>query len=416
MDVEIITIGDELLIGQVVDTNSVWMAKELEKEGFRVTWKTAVGDVDTHISEAIDAAMKRAKVVLLTGGIGPTKDDITRNTLCRYFDSGLHFSEEVYQNILQMFHCSGREMNALTRLQAMVPDKCTVVRNRAGTAPCMWFDRDGRVLVSMPGVPHEMQWLMTNEIIPRLTQVFGRDAYIRHHTVWVTGYSESALALTLESFEAELPPFVKLAYLPQAGLIRLRLSACTGSDEKALQAIAGEKEKLHTLLGCHILSEEDKAPEALIGEALLAKGLRMGTAESCTGGTIASKITSVAGSSRYFAGSVVSYSNHVKRGLLGVSERDLQEHGAVSREVVEQMARGALQALDCDCVVATSGIAGPEGGTADKPVGMVWIAVGRKGEVISRCFRFGSTLREVNIARASNTALLMLLELLNKAV
>jgi nicotinamide-nucleotide amidase len=413
MDVEIITIGDELLIGQVVDTNSAWMGGQLEKEGFRVVWKTAVGDVESNILEAIDVAMKRAHVVLLTGGLGPTKDDITRNTLCRYFSSKLRFSEDVYENILQIFNHSGRAMNALTREQAMIPDACTVIRNQAGTAPCTWFERDGKTLVSMPGVPYEMKWLMTNEIIPRLKKAFRQDVYIHHHTVWVSGYGESALALELAHFESEMPPFMKLAYLPQPGLVRLRLSAYAGSEEEASLAVAGQREKLLALLDGHILAEEDRAPEVLIGDALLAQGLTMGAAESCTGGRIAAMITSVAGSSRYFAGSVVSYSNEVKYRVLGVSERDLRTYGAVSQAVVEQMALGAIRTLGCDCAVATSGIAGPEGGTPGKPVGTVWIAAARQEQVVSECYRF-STLREANIVRASTTALLMLLRLLGK--
>jgi nicotinamide-nucleotide amidase len=412
MDVEIITIGDELLIGQVVDTNSAWMGEQLEKEGFRVAWKTSVGDVESNILEAIGVAMKRVHVVLLTGGLGPTKDDITRDTLCRYFDSKLRFSEDVYENILQIFNHSGRAMNTLTREQAMVPDACTVIRNQAGTAPCTWFERDGKALVSMPGVPYEMKWLMTNEVIPRLKQAFRQDVFIRHHTVWVSGYSESALALELALFEAELPPFMKLAYLPQPGLVRLRLSAYAGSEE-ALLSVAGQREKLLALLAGHILTEEDKSPEVLIGDVLLARGLTMGAAESCTGGRIAAMITAVAGSSRYFAGSVVAYSNGVKYRALGVSERDLQKYGAVSQTVVEQMALGAIRTLGCDCAVATSGIAGPEGGTPDKPVGTVWIAAARQKRLVSECYRFG-TLREANIIRASNTALLMLLKLLNE--
>jgi nicotinamide-nucleotide amidase len=413
MDTEIITIGDELLIGQVIDTNSAWMGEQLEKEGFRVVRKTTVGDAEPNISEAIDEAMKRVNLVLLTGGLGPTKDDITRHTLCRYFDSGLHFSEEVYEDILQLFNHSGRAMNALTRGQAMVPDRCTVIRNRAGTAPCTWFERGGKVLVSMPGVPYEMEWLMTNEIIPRLKQAFRQDMYIRHHTVWVSGYAESELALKLADFEAELPPFMKLAYLPQPGLVRLRLSACAGSREEALQPVAAQREKLLALLAGHILAEEDRPPEALIGDALLARGLTMGAAESCTGGRIAAMITSTAGCSRYFAGGIVSYSNEAKHRALGVSEQDLQKHGAVSRTVAEQMALGAIRALGCDCAVATSGIAGPGGGTPGKPVGTVWIAAARQERLVSECYRFG-TMREANIVRASNTALLMLLKLLGE--
>jgi nicotinamide-nucleotide amidase len=413
MDVEIITIGDELLIGQVLDTNSAWMGGQLEKDGFRVIQKTTVGDVEADILGAVGAAMGRAQVVLLTGGIGPTKDDVTRHTLCRYFDSSLCFSEEVYENILLIVRHAGRAMNSLTRDQAMVPDKCTVVQNRAGTAPCMWFERDGKVLVSMPGVPHEMKWLMTNEIIPRLKQAFRRDVFIRHQTLWVSGYSESALALELEPFEKELPSLMKLAYLPQPGLVRLRLSTYAGSEDEALQSMARQRDKLYARLEGHILSGEDRAPEELIGERLLAKGLTMATAESCTGGRIASMITSVPGCSRYFTGSVVSYSNEVKSKVLGVSEGDLREHGAVSREVVEQMAQGVIRALNCDCALATSGIAGPEGGTPGKPVGTVWIAASVSNQTVSECYRFG-TIREMNITRAANTALLMLLGLLNE--
>ncbi|MDR1918479.1 MAG: CinA family nicotinamide mononucleotide deamidase-related protein [Tannerellaceae bacterium] len=414
MNVEIITIGDELLIGQVIDTNSAWMGEQLEKEGFRVVRKTAVGDVEEAIWEALDSALRRSPVVLLTGGIGPTKDDITRATLCKYFGSELHFSEVVYEDIQRIFAHAGRPMNELTRLQAMVPDRCTLIRNLAGTAPCTWFEREGRVVASMPGVPHEMQWLMSHELIPRLKAAFPQDVFIRHHTVWVSGYGESALAMELEAFEAGLPPCVKLAYLPQPGLVRLRLSAYTESAEEGAQAIAREGEKLAGLLSGHIISEEDKAPEVLIGELLLAQGLTMATAESCTGGRIAGMITSVPGSSRYFAGGVVAYSNEVKQRALGVSPRDLEAYGAVSQVVVEQMAVGVLAALGCDCAVATSGVAGPGGGTPDKPVGTVWIAAACQDKLVSASYRF-SSLREMNIARASNTALLMLLGLLAEA-
>ncbi|MDR1880594.1 MAG: CinA family nicotinamide mononucleotide deamidase-related protein [Tannerellaceae bacterium] len=413
MDVHIITIGDELLIGQVIDTNSAWMGEQLEREGFRTTWRTTVGDTESDILEAIDNAMHRTGggIVLLTGGLGPTKDDITLRALCRYFDCGLHFSQAAYDNIAGLFQASGRAMNRLTRDQAMVPDACTVIQNRAGTAPCTWFEREGNVLVSMPGVPSEMKWLMKHEVLPRLKQRYGRDLAIRHRTTWVGGYSESALAIALTAFEEELPPFMKLAYLPEPGLIRLRLSAYTGDEPEAEKAIAEQREKLHRLLEGHILSEEEGAPEEQVGQALLRRKLRMGTAESCTGGRIAGMITSVAGSSRYFTGGIVAYDNEVKRRLLGVPEEALERYGAVSQAVVEQMALGAIRALGCDCAVATSGIAGPDGGTPEKPVGTVWIAAAWNGRVISRCYRF-SAVREMNIARASGTALLMLLELL----
>ena len=411
MNVQIVTIGDELLIGQVLDTNSAWMGQQLGKEGFQVTWRNAVGDVEEDIFEAIDAALSRARIVLLTGGIGPTKDDITLSVLCKYFGCELVFSQEVYENISEIVGRSGRKINALTKDQALVPDNCTVIQNKAGTAPCTWFERDGRVLVSMPGVPYEMKWLMTNEIIPRLKKKFMQDVYIKHQTTLVGGYAESDLAIKLTDFENALPPFVKLAYLPQPGLIRLRLSAYSGNKEQAEQAINEQKGKLHQLIAENILAEEDKPVEELVGELLLNQKLTIGTAESCTGGHIASKITSIPGSSRYFKGSVVAYCNEAKHEVLGVSEEALSAYGAVSQTVVEQMALGAIRVLGCDCAVAVSGIAGPDGGTPEKPVGTVWIAAALNGKVISECYHF-STIREMNIARSSNMALLMLIKLL----
>jgi nicotinamide-nucleotide amidase len=411
MNAEIITIGDELLIGQVVDTNSAWMGRELNDAGFQVIRKTVAGDEEEEIIAAIDAANRRVPLVLVTGGLGPTRDDITLRALCRYFGSRLHFSEEVYAGIERIFHRHGRIINDLTRHQAMVPDGCTVICNQAGTAPCTWFERDGHVLVSMPGVPSEMKWLMTHEVLPRLKKQFRRDVYIRHQSFWVGGYTESALAMHLAGFEDSLPAFVKLAYLPQAGMIRLRLSACARREEETGQAIAVWQKQLETLLDGHILSSEDKNIEIIVGEQLRERGLTVGTAESCTGGAIAALLTSVAGSSAYFAGSVVAYADHVKQNVLGVSGIDLQRHGAVSREVVEQMARGAMRVLGCDCAVATSGIAGPGGGTAEKPVGTVWIAVACKETVVSKNCHF-TTVRELNVQRSVNTALLMLLELL----
>jgi nicotinamide-nucleotide amidase len=413
MNAAIITIGDELLIGQVVDTNSAWIGKLLNDNGFKVVHKAATGDNEQDIISAIDAANKKAPLILVTGGLGPTKDDITLRTLCKYYDCKLHFSEEVYQNIERIFTTSGRIINELTRNQAMVPDGCLVIQNQAGTAPCTWFERDGHILISMPGVPSEMKWLMTNEILPRLRKHFPQDLHIRHRTFWVNGYSESALAIKLSDFENQLPSFVKLAYLPQLGVLRLRLSAYTRNEKEAEDAISNLQRQLEEILDGYIMADGDHNLEVLVGEKLRSLGQTTGTAESCTGGAIAALLTSVAGSSDYFVGSIVAYANSVKQHILGVTESDLQKYGAVSRQVVEQMAKGALQVLGCDWAIATSGIAGPGGGTSEKPVGTIWIAVANKNKVISTQYHFNTT-REQNIQRTVNMALTLLLEMLNQ--
>jgi nicotinamide-nucleotide amidase len=413
MMVEIITIGDELLIGQVVDTNSAWMAEMLNDNGFVVQRKITVGDDADDIIKALDDARRRAPIVLVTGGLGPTKDDMTRHALCRYFNSDMHFSEETYENIERIFMKRNYRMNELTRNQAMVPDKAVIIRNEMGTAPCTWFENDGGVLVSMPGVPHEMKWLMSNEVLPRLREKFLQDVFIKHQTCWVAGYAESMLAIKLADFENDMPPFVKLAYLPQSGVIRLRLSAYADDEKKAVETLASLQRQLKEILNGHIIAEEDRNIEILAGEGLRSKGLTVGTAESCTGGAIAALITSVPGSSGYYLGSVVSYANEVKCNVLGVSEYDLAQYGAVSRQVVEQMAKGALKVLGCDYAIATSGIAGPGGGAPGKPVGTVWIAIAGKGNVTSREYRF-TNQRELNIRHTVNASLLMLLEELKK--
>lgn len=408
MTVEIITIGDELLIGQVVDTNSAWMGSLLNDNGFEVVHKTVTSDKAENIVSAVNAAGCRADVILITGGLGPTSDDLTLHALCDCFGASLRFSEEVYAHIEKIFSHRNLTMNELTRNQALVPDKATVIRNEAGTAPCTWFERDGKVFVSMPGVPAEMKWLMTHEVIPRLKKRFRQDLYIKHDTCWVTGYTESALAIELADFEKRLPSFVKLAYLPQAGIIRLRLSAYSRTSEEAETTLAALRKELEQRLHGQINPEGDKDIEVLVGERLRARGQTVGTAESCTGGAIAAALTSVAGSSDYYVGGVVSYSNALKHKLLNVSETDMERYGAVSRPVVEQMACGALRVLGCDYAVATSGLAGPGGGTAEKPVGTVWIAVAHGDDVVSNEFRF-SNVRDQNIRRTVNMSLLMLL-------
>ncbi|MEI6752596.1 MAG: competence/damage-inducible protein A [Paludibacter sp.] len=409
--IEIITIGDEILIGQIVDTNSAWMATELNKFGFELAQITSVHDNEHHIVESLDLALGRADVVLFTGGIGPTKDDITKQTLCKYFNTKLVFEESVIRNIEQLFSTRpGFTINELTRAQAMVPENCTLIQNVVGTAPVTWFEKNGKVIVSMPGVPYEMKNVMSTEIIPRLQNQF-KTPVLLHKTVQVYGYGESALALLIADWENELPDFISLAYLPNSRIVKLRLSGIS-DDMLALEfAINQQIDKLHQILGNAIVAFEDLPMEKIVSEILKSKGLTLSTAESCTGGNIAHQLTLIPGSSEFFKGSVVAYSNDIKSGVLGVSAEDIESQGAVSQTVVEQMAKGIRKLMNTDFAIATSGIAGPSGGTPNKPVGTVWISVCSADTLISQEFRFGS-LREQNIIRSTQAALLMLKEII----
>ena len=409
MFAELITIGDELLIGQVVDTNSAWMGRELNNIGIEVLRIVSVRDREEEILEAIDNAMKRVNIVLVTGGLGPTKDDITKQTLCKYFNTELIFSEEVFENVKRVL--AGKiPMNKLNKGQAMVPKNCTVINNPVGSASVSWFERDGKVLVSMPGVPQEMTTVMAESVLPKLHERFQTDV-IMHQTFLVQHYPESVLAEKLEAWEVALPDCIKLAYLPKLGIIRMRLTG-RGHDRKEVETLLNrEKAKLETILGEDIFSEEDTPLEVIIGELLKKRKLTVSTAESCTGGSIAERLTSIAGSSEYFKGSIVAYSNEVKKDLLYVSSETLEKYGAVSEETVVEMVKGAMKALKTDCAVATSGIAGPVGGTPEKPVGTVWIAAGYKNEI--RTYKQETNRgRAMNIERAGNNALLMLRDLL----
>lgn len=409
MFAEIITIGDELLIGQVADTNSAWMGQELNKIGIEVLRIVSIRDREKEIIEAIDNAMKRVNIVLVTGGLGPTKDDITKQTLCKYFQTELVFSEEIFENVKRVL--AGKiPMNELNRSQAMVPKDCIVINNPVGSASVSWFEKDGKVLVSMPGVPQEMIAVMTESVLPKLHKKFQTDVII-HQTFLVQHYPESILAEKLESWENTLPECIKLAYLPKLGIIRLRLTGRGENKEEVKNLLDREKVQLEKILGEDIVSEEDTPLEILVGELLKKKKLTVSTAESCTGGSIAARLTSVAGSSEYFNGSVVAYSNEVKMGLLHVSSETLQRYGAVSEETVTEMVKGAMKSLKTDCAVATSGIAGPGGGTPEKPVGTVWIAAGYKNE-IHTYKQETNRGRAMNIERAGNNALLMLRDLL----
>ncbi|WP_347223407.1 competence/damage-inducible protein A [Bacteroides congonensis] len=409
MFAEIITIGDELLIGQVIDTNSAWMGQELNKIGIEVLRVVSVRDREEEILEAIDNAMERVNIVLVTGGLGPTKDDITKQTLCKYFHTQLVFSEEVFENVKRVL--AGKiPMNALNKSQAMVPENCTVINNPVGSASVSWFEKDGKVLVSMPGVPQEMTAVMTGSVLPKLHERFQTDVII-HQTFLVQHYPESVLAEKLEPWESALPECIKLAYLPKLGIIRLRLTGRGQREEEVKKLLDCEKVKLEKILDDDIFSEEDVPLEIIVGELLRKKKLTVSTAESCTGGSIAARLTSIAGSSEYFNGSVVAYSNDVKMGLLHVSTETLERYGAVSEQTVIEMVKGAMKALKTDCAVATSGIAGPGGGTPEKTVGTVWIAAGYKNEI--RTYKQETNRgRAMNIERAGNNALLMLRDLL----
>ncbi len=410
--VEIITIGDEILIGQIVDTNSAWMAVELNKAGFEIAQITSVHDDKSHILESVDNAFQRADIVLMTGGIGPTKDDITKHTLCAYFNSELIFSSEEYAHIEQMFASRGRKVNALTKTQALVPQKALVIRNKLGTAPINWYNKEGKVLVSMPGVPYEMKAAMSDDIIPRLIQQFGVYQVV-HKTILVAGLPESELALKIADWENGLPQGVKLAYLPNFGVVKLRMSVSGDRASELHRKLEEETCKLTEILGSAILAYEDIPLEQLLGQKLKTLNLCLSTAESCTGGLIASKITSVPGSSDYFKGSVVAYDNQVKEEVLSVDPKLLLHHGAVSEEVVCAMSEGVAKLLRTQVSISTSGIAGPGGGSDEKPVGTVWISVRCESKVISRKYQFNLG-RNLNNERTFQAAVLMLLECLSQ--
>lgn len=408
--VEIITIGDEILIGQIVDTNSAWMATRLNQAGFELAQITSVHDDKAHITEALEHALKRADVVLFTGGIGPTKDDITKQTLCSYFNTRLVFNESVIRNIEKLFSARpGFTINELTRDQAMVPENCTLIQNTVGTAPITWFEKDNKVVVSMPGVPYEMKTVMQAEVIPRLQKRF-KTPFIVHKTIQVSGYPESVLALKIAGWENELPDFIRLAYLPNSGIVKLRLSGILDDVLSLEFAINQQVSKLTQLLGNAIVSYEDIPLEELTGLILKSESKTLSVAESCTGGNISHVLTSVPGSSGFFTGAVVAYSNDIKTRILHVSPEVLKEHGAVSQQVVEQMAAGVRKLMKTDYAIATSGVAGPSGGTDEKPVGTVWIAACSADTMFSREYHFGS-LRDQNIIRSTQAALLLLKEI-----
>lgn len=411
MKYSVIVIGDELLIGQVTDTNSGWIAREFAPYGWAAKSVKVIADDAQEIKKAIDEAFAQTDVVLMTGGLGPTKDDITKQTLCEYFGGEMYYDEETAANVLEVVNKRGIKLNEYTRLQAMVPTSCRVIQNTVGTAPLMWFEKDNKVLVSMPGVPFETTTMMKAAVMPQLLEKFSNNMNIEHRTLVVTGIIESLLAMKLNDFELALPQFIHLAYLPQPGIIRLRLTGTCDDKESLHDSMNKAIEQLHETVGEYIQCDEDKPLAAIIGDKLREKGLTMASAESCTGGNIAHEITRIAGSSEYFTGSVTCYDTKVKINQLGVLQEVVDKYTVVSQPVVEQMVQGVCDLLGCDCSVATSGIAGPGGGTEENPVGTVWMAAKCKDKIVSQVKHLpGDRDRVIN--RATTEALLLLLSLL----
>lgn len=388
MNVGILNIGDELLIGQVVNTNASRMSQKMIAAGMEVVEVCTIADDGTAIREGLERLLGKCDAVLMTGGLGPTKDDITKHTLCDFFGSRLVENAEALANVKRIFDARGYELTEVNRQQAWVPECCTMVNNYVGTAPCMWFERDGKVVVSMPGVPFEMEWLMDNEVVERLRNHFNT-SYIVNKNLLVQGIGESFLSDMIEGWELALPKCIKLAYLPQAGMVKLRLTA-RGSDKAVLQqAIDKCVAELYPIAGQYIVGEDCENLQELVAQVLTREGLTLATAESCTGGTIAQRLTAIPGASVYFKGGVVAYSNEVKECALGVKHETLAAHGAVSEETVKEMVVGVKERLDSDIAVATTGIAGPGGGSEVKPVGTVWIGLAYKDSVVTKLMHYG---------------------------
>lgn len=410
MKAEIVTIGDEILIGQIVDSNSVFIAKELTKIGISVYQITSIQDDRAHILKTLEEASKRVDVVIITGGLGPTKDDITKKCLCEFFDDKLERNDEVLKHIEKLFEkYINTPISDLNRDQALLPSKATVLQNEFGTAAGMWFEKDGKVVVSLPGVPFEMKELINREVVPRLVQNYDRE-YIVYKTVITYGVGESEIARRIEDWENNLPKEIKLAYLPNLGKVRLRLTAKGDNEENLKNAIENQITSLHEFIG-EIISgyEEDEPLEVNIGRLLAQNNWKLSTAESCTGGRLATKFSKAPGSSASFNGSVVCYATQSKIELLGVSEKLIKEKSVVSAEVAEAMAKGAQKRFHTEFSIATTGNAGPTKGDSDADVGTVFIAIGTPDEVIIKKFNFGNH-REKVIGKSVNKAMEMLRE------
>jgi nicotinamide-nucleotide amidase len=410
MKAEIITIGDELLIGQVIDTNSAWIGQHLNSLGISLYQRTACGDNKEQILACLNDASLRSDIIILTGGLGPTKDDITKKTLCEYFNTSLVIDEKVLEWVTRIFRVRKMPMLEINLQQAQVPSNCKTLWNRSGTAPGMWFDINNKIFISLPGVPFEMKVIFEEEVTPLLKQKFELP-FIYHRTLQTCSIGESFLAEKIKDIENELPSHIKLAYLPSVGAVRLRLSAYGNNEENLINEVNIICNKMYENIGEYIFGENNDSLSEVVGNLLKQKNKTLATAESCTGGFIAHQITSIPGSSKYFIGSIISYDNKIKQQELNVTNDTLLNDGAVSEECVKQMSSAILNKFGVDYAIATSGIAGPDGGTDEKPVGTVWIAIASKHKVVTKKFNMGDN-RERTILRTSLMAMDMLRKML----
>ncbi|MCO5935066.1 competence/damage-inducible protein A [Mucilaginibacter sp. RB4R14] len=409
---EIITIGDEILIGQIVDTNSAWMAQKLNEEGIRVKQISSISDDKQHILKALAEAAQRADIILVTGGLGPTKDDITKLTIAEYFGVGLVLNNEALQNVESIFKKYNRPLLEVNRKQAEVPQNCEIILNNNGTAPGMWFNVDGKIYVSMPGVPFEMKYMMEEAVIPKLKQTLKLPVII-HKTILTVGEGESFLAEKIADIENDLPSNIKLAYLPKMGQVRLRLSAYGDGEALLKNKLEEFVARIVERVGINVVAQEDIPLEKVILNYMAERGLTLSVAESCTGGYVSHLITKHEGSSQVFLGGAITYSNGLKENILAVKSETLYQFGAVSEQTVTEMAEGALRRFKSDFSVAITGIAGPGGGSDDKPVGTVWIAAAKTGKTVVKKFTFGNK-RAQNIERSAVAAFFMLITLLKE--
>ncbi|HKK63530.1 MAG TPA: competence/damage-inducible protein A [Bacteroidales bacterium] len=410
MKAAIVTIGDEILIGQITDTNSVWIAKELISNGISIKEMVSIPDTPEAIETTLDRFIGTVDILLLTGGLGPTKDDLTKQTLASYFGAKMEMNDDALKAIKAFFEKRGRNLLETNRMQALVPDNCQVIPNNHGTAPGMWFEKDSTHVISMPGVPYEMKPMVREAVIPGLKDRL-EIPEIYHKTVMTHGVPESYLAEIIKDWEQNLPECLKLAYLPRPGIVRLRLTALGECAKNPEETIEAQIDLLKQVIPEHIFGYNDVLLEKAVGLLMREQSLTLSTAESCTGGNIARLLTSISGSSDYFHGSVVAYSNEIKTSILEVSAKDIEDYGAVSEQVVQAMAKGVMGKFKTDLSIAVSGIAGPDGGTDEKPVGTVWIAVANRSRIISRKFVFGGH-RELVIEQSSIVALGLLRKLL----